>query len=174
MSASASVVTAQAQGVNLPNRAVGGTGSLTTVNLVKNGKSVSTPVAVGLRGDSRTQIVSGLHAGQQVVVTDDAARARRGGRVVGRLGGGHAGRAAGRWRRPGHRRLGGGGSRRWGRPVLRRGMMARAPVIDLVDVHKTYALGEISVRALRGVTLSVAAPASTWRSWAARAAARRR
>ena len=52
MSASASVVTDQAQGVNLPNRAVTGTGSLTTVNLLKNGKSVSTPVAVGLRGDT--------------------------------------------------------------------------------------------------------------------------
>jgi putative ABC transport system ATP-binding protein len=34
-------------------------------------------------------------------------------------------------------------------------MMPRPPVIDLVDVQKTYALGEISVRALRGVTLSV-------------------
>jgi putative ABC transport system ATP-binding protein len=34
-------------------------------------------------------------------------------------------------------------------------MTPRAPVIDLVDVYKTYALGEISVRALRGVTLSV-------------------
>lgn len=69
MSASASVVTAQAQGVNLPNSAVSGTGSVTTVNLLRNGKSVPTPVAVGLRGDSRTQIVSGLRPGQQVVVT---------------------------------------------------------------------------------------------------------
>jgi putative ABC transport system ATP-binding protein len=33
--------------------------------------------------------------------------------------------------------------------------MATRPVIDLEDVHKTYAIGEISVRALRGVTLQV-------------------
>jgi putative ABC transport system ATP-binding protein len=33
--------------------------------------------------------------------------------------------------------------------------MAPPPIIDLEDVHKTYELGEISVRALRGVTLQV-------------------
>ncbi len=33
--------------------------------------------------------------------------------------------------------------------------MAHPPIIDLEDVHKTYELGEISVRALRGVTLHV-------------------
>jgi putative ABC transport system ATP-binding protein len=33
--------------------------------------------------------------------------------------------------------------------------MAHPPIIDLEDVHKTYELGEISVRALRGVTLQV-------------------
>jgi putative ABC transport system ATP-binding protein len=33
--------------------------------------------------------------------------------------------------------------------------MTTRPVIDLEDVHKTYAIGEISVRALRGVTLQV-------------------
>ena len=33
--------------------------------------------------------------------------------------------------------------------------MTTQPVIDLEDVHKTYAIGEISVRALRGVTLQV-------------------
>jgi putative ABC transport system ATP-binding protein len=33
--------------------------------------------------------------------------------------------------------------------------MARQPVIDLEDVHKTYRIGEISVRALRGITLRV-------------------
>jgi multidrug efflux pump subunit AcrA (membrane-fusion protein) len=69
MSASAAVVTGQAQGVTLPNSAVTGTGSLTTVDLLHNGKTSSTRVVVGLRGDSRTQIVSGLSAGDQVVVT---------------------------------------------------------------------------------------------------------
>jgi putative ABC transport system ATP-binding protein len=33
--------------------------------------------------------------------------------------------------------------------------MAHPPIIDLEDVHKTYELGEISVRALRGITLQV-------------------
>ena len=69
MSASAAVVTDQAQGVTLPNSAVTGSGSLSTVELLKNGKTVPTPVIVGLKGDSRTQVVSGLKAGEQVVVT---------------------------------------------------------------------------------------------------------
>jgi multidrug efflux pump subunit AcrA (membrane-fusion protein) len=69
MSASASVITGQAQGVTLPNSAVAGTGSLSTVNQLHNGKTSSTRVVVGLRGDSRTQVVSGLSAGDQVVVT---------------------------------------------------------------------------------------------------------
>jgi multidrug efflux pump subunit AcrA (membrane-fusion protein) len=69
MSASASVVTGQASGVTLPNSAVTGNGSVTTVQQMKNGTTVATPVVVGLKGDSRTQIVSGLPAGAQVVVT---------------------------------------------------------------------------------------------------------
>jgi putative ABC transport system ATP-binding protein len=34
-------------------------------------------------------------------------------------------------------------------------MSDNRPVIDLDDVHKTYVLGQISVRALRGITLAV-------------------
>jgi hypothetical protein len=69
MSASASVIVAQVQGVNVPNDALTGTGSLATVTVLKNGKKTSKQVAVGLRGSSRTQIVSGLNAGDQLVVT---------------------------------------------------------------------------------------------------------
>jgi multidrug efflux pump subunit AcrA (membrane-fusion protein) len=69
MSASASVITGQASGVTLPNAAVTGTGSLATVNVLKNGKTVPQQVVVGLRGDTRTQIISGLNPGQQVVIT---------------------------------------------------------------------------------------------------------
>jgi macrolide-specific efflux system membrane fusion protein len=69
MSASASVIVGQAQGLNVPNSAVSGTGSLATVTVVSNGKKTTKPVAVGLRGDTRTQIVSGLSAGDQLVVT---------------------------------------------------------------------------------------------------------
>jgi HlyD family secretion protein len=69
MSASASVIVGQASGVTVANAAVIGSGSLATVSLVKNGKTVSQQVVVGLRGDSRTLIISGLKAGDQVAVT---------------------------------------------------------------------------------------------------------
>jgi hypothetical protein len=68
MSASAAVIVAQAQGVNVPNAAVTGTGSLATVTVLRDGKQTQQQVAVGLRGDSRTQIVSGLSTGEQVVI----------------------------------------------------------------------------------------------------------
>jgi len=69
MSASASIVVGQAQGVNVPNAAVSGTGSIATVTLDSNGKKTQKQVAVGLRGTTRTQIVSGLSAGDQLAVT---------------------------------------------------------------------------------------------------------
>jgi membrane fusion protein, macrolide-specific efflux system len=69
MSASASVIVGQAQGITVPNDAVSGSGSLATVNLSRGAKTVSQQVVVGLKGDSRTQIVSGLRAGDQLVVT---------------------------------------------------------------------------------------------------------
>jgi len=69
MSASASIVVGQAQGVNVPNAAVTGTGQVATVTLTKNGKKSQQQVAVGLRGNSRTQILSGLSAGEQVSIT---------------------------------------------------------------------------------------------------------
>ena len=69
MSASAQVIISQAQGVTVPNAAVTGTGSLGTVNVMNDGKTSTQQVVVGLRGDSRTQIISGLRAGQQLVIT---------------------------------------------------------------------------------------------------------
>jgi membrane fusion protein, macrolide-specific efflux system len=63
------VIVSQADGVTVPNQAVTGSGSLGTVNVLNNGKTVSQQVVVGLRGDTRTQIISGLRAGQQLVVT---------------------------------------------------------------------------------------------------------
>jgi len=68
MSASAAVIVDQAQGVTVPNAAVTGSGSLATVTVLRNGKQTQQQVAVGLRGDSRTQIISGLSAGEQVVI----------------------------------------------------------------------------------------------------------
>jgi membrane fusion protein, macrolide-specific efflux system len=69
MSASASVIVQQAQGVTVPNAAVTGSGSLATLNVERGGKRVSEQVVVGLKGDTRTLIVSGLNAGDQVVMT---------------------------------------------------------------------------------------------------------
>jgi multidrug efflux pump subunit AcrA (membrane-fusion protein) len=69
MSATASIVTAQAQGVTISNQAISGAGSDASVELVKNGKTVATPVVVGLKGSSRSQIVSGLKSGDEVQVT---------------------------------------------------------------------------------------------------------
>ncbi len=70
MTASVAVIDQQASGVTLPNSAVPGTSNTATVNVTARGKTTSTPVIVGVRGDSRTQIVHGLSAGQQVVVTE--------------------------------------------------------------------------------------------------------
>jgi hypothetical protein len=69
MSATATVITGQASGVTVPNQALSGSGSTATVDVLSNGKTVSRQVVVGMRGSSRSQVVSGLSAGQQVVVT---------------------------------------------------------------------------------------------------------
>ena len=94
MSASAAVIVGQASGVTLPNQAVSGTGSLGTVSLMKNGKTVSQQVVVGLRGDTRTQIISGLSAGDQVVITvalPSLSSTSTSGTGAGTLGGGRLG-----------------------------------------------------------------------------------
>ena len=69
MSASASVIVKQAQGVTVPNAAITGTGSLATLNVVRDGKKASQQVVVGLKGDTRTVIISGLRTGDQVAIT---------------------------------------------------------------------------------------------------------
>lgn len=68
MSATASIVTSQAQGVTVPNDALTGGGSTAIVEVVKGGKVTPVTVSVGLRGSSRTQIVSGLKSGQELQV----------------------------------------------------------------------------------------------------------
>ena len=70
MSALAAVIVDQASGVTVPNAAVSGTGSTGTVTLRENGKDVTQQVVVGLRGSTRTEIATGLKAGQQLVVTE--------------------------------------------------------------------------------------------------------
>jgi len=101
MSASAQVIISQAQGVTVPNAAVTGTGSLGTVNVMNKGKTSTQQVVVGVRGDSRTQIISGLRAGQQLVITitlpavSSATSSPTGGSGSGTLGGAGAGLGGG-------------------------------------------------------------------------------
>lgn len=64
MSASAEVVTAQAKGISVPSQAVSGR----SVTVRRGGEDVRTAVTTGVVGDDRTQVVSGLEAGDQVVL----------------------------------------------------------------------------------------------------------
>ncbi len=64
MSASAEVVVKQEEGVNVPSSAI----SAGTVTVVRNGKDVRQRVVTGLAGNSSTIILSGLKAGEQVLL----------------------------------------------------------------------------------------------------------
>jgi multidrug efflux pump subunit AcrA (membrane-fusion protein) len=64
MSATAEVVVKQAEGVNVPSSAI----SADTVTVLKSGKQVRQPVTTGLVGNSSTIILSGLQAGEVVVL----------------------------------------------------------------------------------------------------------
>jgi macrolide-specific efflux system membrane fusion protein len=74
MSANATVTTAERDNVlNVPNAAVTGTGSSATVKVLTNGVQRTVNVVAGLKGDSTTEIESGLTAGQQVVTSSGVA-----------------------------------------------------------------------------------------------------
>jgi multidrug efflux pump subunit AcrA (membrane-fusion protein) len=64
MSATAEVVVKQAEGINVPTTAISGG----TVTVVRSGKHVSQAVTTGLAGDSSTIILSGLKAGEEIVL----------------------------------------------------------------------------------------------------------
>jgi macrolide-specific efflux system membrane fusion protein len=97
MSATAEVIVKQAEGVNVPTSAISG-GSVT---VVRGGKHVRQPVVTGLAGNSATIILSGLNAGEVVVLpsstsTTGAAGSRPGtGRGLGGGGLGGAGLGGG-------------------------------------------------------------------------------
>jgi hypothetical protein len=69
MSATADIVTAQASGLTVPNQALRGS----TVTVERNGQRSTERVATGVAGDTSTQVVSGLQAGDQVVITSTTA-----------------------------------------------------------------------------------------------------
>jgi multidrug efflux pump subunit AcrA (membrane-fusion protein) len=86
MSATADIITSQASGVVVPNQALRGS----TVTLVANGERTTQRVQTGVVGDSATQVVSGLRAGDRVVITSTSAAAGGASSGAGqnRLGGG--------------------------------------------------------------------------------------
>lgn len=82
-SADVSIIVKQTSGVlTVPTQALHTAGSSTVVLQMVNGKQLSTPVTVGATYGPRTQILSGLQAGDLVVVPSS-----------GSAGAGHAGRA---------------------------------------------------------------------------------
>jgi membrane fusion protein, macrolide-specific efflux system len=74
MSANATVTTAERDNVlNVPNAAVTGAGSNATVKVLTNNVQRTVNVVAGLKGDSTTEVESGLTAGQQVVTSSGVA-----------------------------------------------------------------------------------------------------
>ncbi len=88
MSASAEVVVNQAEGVNVPTSAI----TASTVTVVRGGKHVRQRVVTGLAGNSTTIILSGLKAGETIVLpsTSTTSTSSRGSSSS-RLGGGGLG-----------------------------------------------------------------------------------
>ncbi len=80
MSATAEVVVKQAEGVNVPTSAI----SADTVTVARGATRVRTRVVTGLAGDSSTIILSGLRAGEKIVLP--VARASTASSLSSRLG----------------------------------------------------------------------------------------
>jgi len=97
MTVSAAVIVAKRDGVlHVPNAAVRTTGGSSTVTVVAaDGKQTTIPVTAGLQGDDATEIVSGLKAGQEVVVSTTTAQTSTTGTSNGRFGGGGFGGGGG-------------------------------------------------------------------------------
>jgi uncharacterized membrane protein YgcG len=101
MSATAEVVVKQAEGINVPTTAI----SADTVTVVRSGKHVRQRVVTGLAGNSSTIILSGLKAGETIVLptttttstsrTSTTGRGSSSGSLGSSLGGGGGGFAGG-------------------------------------------------------------------------------
>jgi macrolide-specific efflux system membrane fusion protein len=91
MSANASVTTGERDNVlNVPNAAVSGSGSSATVKVLQSdGTQRTANIIAGLKGDSNTEIVSGVIAGQRVVTSSGTVPTGAGGTTgtTGRTGG---------------------------------------------------------------------------------------
>jgi multidrug efflux pump subunit AcrA (membrane-fusion protein) len=96
MSATAEVVVKQAEGVNVPTTAI----SADTVTVVRGAKQVRQRVVTGLAGDSSTIVLSGLKAGEEIVLpvarsSASSLASRLGSALGSRLGAGALGGGAG-------------------------------------------------------------------------------
>jgi hypothetical protein len=88
MSATAEVVVKQAEGVNVPTSAISG-GSVT---VLRDGRQERRRVVTGLAGNSSTIVLSGLSAGEKVLLpTATSTGASLTSRLGSRLGGGALG-----------------------------------------------------------------------------------
>ena len=85
MSATAEVVVSQAEGINVPTSAI----TASTVTVVRSGKHVRQRVVTGLAGNSSTIILSGLKAGETIVLPSTSTTSTSGrSSTSSRLGGG--------------------------------------------------------------------------------------
>jgi hypothetical protein len=100
MNATAEVVVKQAEGVNVPSSAI----SAGSITVVRGGKDVRQSVVTGLVGNSSTILLSGLKAGESVVLPEansansgaTGLSSRPGSRLgAGGIGGGGAGLGGG-------------------------------------------------------------------------------
>ena len=83
MSATAEVVVKQAEGINVPTSAI----TAGSVTVERAGKQVSQAVTTGLAGNSSTIILSGLKAGETVVLPAASTTGSSGASLTSRLGG---------------------------------------------------------------------------------------
>ncbi|MBC6466425.1 efflux RND transporter periplasmic adaptor subunit [Actinomadura alba] len=91
----------------VPTAAVRTAGGQSTVTVLQNGKQVVKTVQVGVKGDTGTEIESGLNEGDTVVITTGGTGTAPGGGAPGGPGGGAPGGGGGA--RPGGGGMGGGG-----------------------------------------------------------------
>ncbi len=112
MSATADIVVSRVTGLAVPSQALRGS----SVTVERNGERTAQRVQTGVVGDSATQVVSGLNAGDKVIVTSTSAlsgqTASGGGLQQGRTGlgggGGFGGAGGGGFRGAGGGGFGGG------------------------------------------------------------------
>jgi multidrug efflux pump subunit AcrA (membrane-fusion protein) len=73
MSATADIVVARVSGISVPSQALRGS----SVTVERGGKRSTVRVQTGVVGDSATQVISGLNAGDKVIVTSTSAASGR-------------------------------------------------------------------------------------------------